>query len=259
MGIQFTVIIFIYTILQIMFLSDLEEFRAQYINRASIIKLKKQLCSVKNNRLIKRDPYQNAIFHFTRSGRITKTYHIRNNEIQNRLYVYKNNQIKKIIESSKTTNLPSFISEFEYNKKGKIKKETCCHFFDSELSYIELSLHKYKGNLEIINQFSTSGIDDAYHILRHYNDSGFVIEEKAIRNNDDFVYWHRHEYLGESFITNTTEYNEDGSLYYPSGIYVPEFKWETKKEFDNHGNWVRKIRYKNDEPWEITERTIEYY
>jgi hypothetical protein len=36
-------------------------------------------------------------------------------------------------------------------------------------------------------------------------------------------------------------------------------KWTFKYVYDNNNNWTQEIQFKNDKPYKITERTLEYF
>jgi len=136
---------------------------------------------------------------------------------------------------------------YEYNSKGKLIKETEDM---SDLSPdLMVSTYKYdeKGNL--IEYSSFSDYSEAF-IKYKYNDKNQLIEVKKplIEEGEytEYLIYDNNDNLLEKRYTNT-------------GYYEDWKEAHERYELDKQGNWIKKIKYEDNRPKEITLRTIEYY
>jgi hypothetical protein len=136
---------------------------------------------------------------------------------------------------------------YEYNSKGKLIKETEDM---SDLSPdLMVSTYKYdeKGNL--IEYSSFSDYSEAF-IKYKYNDKNQLIEVKKplIEEGEytEYLIYDNNDNLLEKRYTNT-------------GYYEDWKEARERYELDKQGNWIKKIKYEDNRPKEITLRTIEYY
>lgn len=136
---------------------------------------------------------------------------------------------------------------YEYNSKGKLIKETEDM---SDLSPdLMVSTYKYdeKGNL--IEYSSFSDYSEAF-IKYKYNDKNQLIEVKKTLIEEgeytEYLIYDNNDNLLEKRYTNT-------------GYYEDWKEARERYELDKQGNWIKKIKYEDNRPKEITLRTIEYY
>lgn len=126
----------------------------------------------------------------------------------------------------KTNKLTSQIKN-EYNEMGEIKKSTVLHFDESEKStYKTISVFDEKGNIveQVEHKFDIR-IESKW--TYKYDKSGNVAEESCacLKTNNE-----------ESKLNYTIHY-----------------------EFDAHNNWIKKVKYYDDDNVFIIERTIQYF
>ena len=136
---------------------------------------------------------------------------------------------------------------YEYNSKGKLIKET------EDMSDLSpdpmVSTYKYdkKGNL--IEYSSFSDYSEAF-IKYKYNEKNQLIEVKKplIEEGEytEYFIYDNNDNLLEKRYTNT-------------GYYEDWKEARERYELDKQGNWIKKIKYEDNRPKEITLRTIEYY
>jgi hypothetical protein len=242
-----------------MFLLDIELLKDYYVSDARKMKIKKYICSVKNGHLIKGSSANNdLILYFNKDGQLFNSFF--NNKFSNKknIYIYRNGKVDKVLEITAHDIKLNSLSVFEYDSDGRIKMEICTNYSNDEYYFEEIKMHSYKNNVETIKYTSTSGIEDDYTNILTYGDNQNVISDKAYINNN-FHYFLQFVYDKSGLVVDEIELEENGEKKMPTKSNINQFKWETKKDLDTNGNWVRKIRYKNDDPWEITERSIEYY
>lgn len=136
---------------------------------------------------------------------------------------------------------------YEYNSKGKLIKET------EDISDLSpdsmVSTYKYdeKGNL--IEYSSFSDYSEAF-IKYKYNEKNQLIEvKKPLIEEGEYT-----EYLIYDNNDNLIEKRHTNTGYYEDWKEARE-----RYELDKRGNWIKKIRFEDNRPKEITLRTIEYY
>jgi antitoxin component YwqK of YwqJK toxin-antitoxin module len=83
-----------------------------------------------------------------------------------------------------------------------------------------------------------------------YDDNRNIIEEKIFNNFGEFYSKEMFKYDSKGNLIEANKYNSHENL---------EEKWTLKYEFDEKGNWIKKVTYVDGEVTRITERTIDYY
>ena len=136
---------------------------------------------------------------------------------------------------------------YEYNSKGKLIKET------EDMSDLSpdpmVSTYKYDEMGNLIEYSSFSDYSEAF-IKYKYNEKNQLIEVKKplIEEGEytEYFIYDNNDNLLEKRYTNT-------------GYYEDWKEARERYELDKQGNWIKKIKYEDNRPKEITLRTIEYY
>lgn len=76
-----------------------------------------------------------------------------------------------------------------------------------------------------------------------------MIEDHQYSSNGNLNYKFTYEYDDKNNVIRQKEYESDKNLADRKYTY----------EYDDKGNWIKQIKYINNAPYEIIERTIEYY
>ena len=117
------------------------------------------------------------------------------------------------------------------NSKSKFK-------YDDDGNRIEGTIYDEEGEL-------------AAKLKNKYDDDGNMIEEKQYDKEGELTY--KWEY----------EYDDDGNpIEEKHTDYLSDTKEKTTyeyEEYDKKGNWTKRIWYRDDKPYRIEEREIEYY
>lgn len=174
-------------------------------------------------------------------GEVTKGIKAREDEWEFdyiRTYNHKGN----IIESNEYNSDGSlnFKRTYEYDDKGnKIKSNE--YKSDGSLGYKSISKYDNKGNLIEGNVCKLDGIQD-YRWTLKYDDKGNLIKKE---------YYGLHRPLK----------NNTGQWIAKRGPWKITLKSSStfKYEFDNKGNWIKRIDFYNNIPEHIIEREIEYF
>jgi hypothetical protein len=142
---------------------------------------------------------------------------------------------------------------YEYDNKGGMIED---NLWAPKYSHpIITRTHKYdeKGRLiESIDWWSYRKSKVMWKYVYEYNDNGKVSIEKLYKDDRGRI---------KEWVNTSYEYNENGdkirevikSARFDPSIYTFKYKYDEK------GNWIRRIQTDQGEPYQIMERTIEYY
>ena len=175
----------------------------------------------------------------------------------------------------------------ELNLKGNVESvvestyEAEEKFGDIEKDEFEYSF-KQEFN-EDGNKFEETWYDEEGELTSkwkfEYDDDGNQIEETQYKEEGELAARWKYKYDDDGNLVEETWYYEEGELpdkyeykYDDDGndiemkltYYIRDkkttviFTYEYE-EYDKKGNWTKKIIYRDDEPYEIEERDIEYY
>lgn len=161
---------------------------------------------------------------------------------------------------------------FEYDKKGNLIKQ---HLYREGSWLTEIYSKRIENGITIKEIQSKSEKQKKEKKILKYNDKGNVIEESEYDAKGNLLERITYKYDAEGREIEVNWENPNGFLVYSkyiktyndrgilSGVkYVyPNGNIEQyvySYEYDNQGNWIKKILYINDRP-SITERKIEYY
>ncbi len=185
-----------------------------------------------------------------------------------------NGRIIKLL-GFKPVNKASFSIDYIYDENGN-NIETRRLRSNGKLD--DFWKEKYDENgykTERIDYESDSTVEAKYN---YKNDtSGNVLEKTKILQDNTIGYRTTYKYnnrnlktelkeyssrnLDRPRTTRTYEYNDNDLVVKEvwNSIYSDKTVWTFDYEFDEHGNWIKQIQYKNDEPKYIVGRTIGYY
>jgi hypothetical protein len=173
-------------------------------------------------------------------------------------YIYKYDTNGNQIEVNGYSNIPGIIDGrerktiYKYDTNGN-KIEESWYDPDGSLSLITIFKYDSRGNQIEANCYNSDGSLLISRSTYKYDSRGNKIEDNfcfpypVCDSGDKYTF--KYDSRGNQIEEN--RYNSDGSL-----EYKHTFKYD---EYDKTGNWVRKIKFRNDKPLVITERKIEYY
>lgn len=261
-----------------MFLDQFEKYNSQYENGIKKISFRSSYPRIakKPIDLTIEKSHGNYDLFFNRKGLLLHSIHTEKPKNYKVIYGYNHKGILIAAMSllSEKNELIS-ISEFAYDDKGRIETETVRSFYYS-LGYdvTEERIHTYTDNKEEILMTSDDEEEDEHTLYLTYDSKQRVIEEKAIRNEDELVYWNKNEYDKDDNLIKEISLNEHGQ---PDGVYefLP-FKngltsgYNYKSKDTNYlrecsftlneiGHWTNQVMMNDGEPRYFYDRTIEYY
>jgi len=261
-----------------MFLYEFENYRSEYEKGARKISLR----SSRPNRpeqsgVLQPEPFQDKddLF-FNRKGLLLHSVHKRKNKNYKMIYGYNHREILvRIMSLLSETNTLQSLSEFEYDEKGRLVKEVVRSFhFGSESDFITENIHNYEGNTETV--FITTNLEDADEckIYTVYDRKQQVIEEKAILNEVELVWWLKNEYDKDGNLLKEISLDENGETegideYTPfdnglsSGYHYKSEETSYQREYffkyNERGHWIHQVTKDDGESKYFFDRTIEYY
>ena len=167
---------------------------------------------------------------------------------------------KKALDSFKT---------FEYTVKGSRIKST---HYDANGRIEGAWIYKYDAKGNLIYTFTSLFTSYNYK----YDDNGNLIEGIVSGDEGGPVCISTYKYDDNGNTIEENNYNPDGSLiskitfeYDDKGNYIERNSYDTegsfweketfKYKFDEEGNWIKRITFKNQIPESIEEREYEYY
>jgi hypothetical protein len=178
----------------------------------------------------------------SRGGKYTSKYDAKGNQIEVNGY----SNIPGIIDGRERKTI------YKYDTNGN-KIEESWYDPDGSLSLITIFKYDSRGNQIEANCYNSDGSLLISRSTYKYDSRGNKIEDNfcfpypVCDSGDKYTF--KYDSRGNQIEEN--RYNSDGSL-----EYKHTFKYD---EYDKTGNWVRKIKFRNDKPLVITERKIEYY
>ncbi len=141
------------------------------------------------------------------------------------------------------------VQKFKYDENG-CRISTHEYNLDGTLKYYQTYKNDKNGNQVQLNSF-----DKNDHLVSKtefkYDKKENLIEEVVYLKKDDF-YKTTYEYDTKGNVVKVKRYVKNDSLNVDMEII-------SKYEFDKKGNWLKKVDYKNDNPFFMTKREYEYY
>ena len=128
------------------------------------------------------------------------------------------------------------IEKSEYNSDEELKRKYI-YKYDEKGNRIEKSKYKSDGNLR-------------YKYIYKYDEEGNSIETSKYKSNEslDFKFTNKFDENGNKIESN--KFNSEGSL---------KSEWNYEYQYDEQGNWIKKVGFENGTPTYIREREFEYY
>ena len=228
------------------------------------------------NLILKPFPYNYDLF-FNRKGTLLHSIHFDKSDKYKIIYGYDNdNRLVCSFELSSIHNVLNEINEFSYDADGRILLESCRELnLDPNYDYTTEYIHTYTDNKEITHITTNCEEDDEHTVFDTYDEKKRLIETKAFRNGEEFIYCERYEYNEQNILIRSISINEEG---YPDGVseYPPPiskdmecaFKYsstgvsflkEYAYSYNEKGHWINQVVLKDGMPNHIIDRTIEYY
>ena len=134
---------------------------------------------------------------------------------------------------------------YKYDEEGNLIEE---NIHDSDGDPVTKQLYDKQGNRIQLNKY----LNGRLHECLLYDEKGNIIEKRIYESN------------GDPIVKMTCKYDEKGNYVEAIRTNSPwgrrdrtEYKYEY--EFDNKGNWINRLGFKDDRLIEITEREIEYF
>lgn len=168
------------------------------------------------------------------SSKIINKFDLNNNEVDSRVYVSNGSLYRKTLSKFDDDNfkIQEEVSEFDGSRLVVIKKESMEN--DERGNVIKENSYDEKGNLE-------------YFYMYTYNEKDNKLEETFSKEGGN--------------TKKTNKYNKSGHCF--EGIEylndVLKDKFTNVFQYDNKGNWVKRIHYNNGVISSIDERKIKYY
>jgi hypothetical protein len=219
----------------------------------------------------------NYDLYFNRHGVLLHSVHMEKNNNFKAIYGYNRKGVLISIMTllSEKNELLS-MSEFEYDKQGRIETETDRSFFYNPDEVLTTEyIHTYADNKEEIFMSSDSELDeDEYTEYLTYDNKLKVIEDKLIRNEEELVWWNKTEYNSTGEIAKEFSLNSRGE---PDGVYAflktengmskgynftserSNYLREYDYTFNKQGHWIHQVMLNDGEPRYFYDRAIEYY
>lgn len=261
-----------------MFLDEFEKYNSQYEKgikkisvRSSYPKIVKEPIDLKLEK-----SHGNYDLFFNRKGLLLHSVHTEKTKKFKVIYGY---NCKGILIATKSLlsekNELISLSDFEYDEKGRIATETVRSFYYSlEYDVTEERIHAYTDNKEEILMTSDDEKENEHTLYLTYDSKQRVVEEKAIRNKDEFVYWNKNEYDKDDNLIKEISLNEHGQ---PEGVYeflpfkyglTSGYNYKSKdtnylREYlytmNEKGHWINQVMMNDGEPRYFHDRIIVYY
>ena len=212
---------------------------------------------------------------FNQKGVLLHSVHLEKNKNFKIFYGYnRNGKLVSAFQLMSNTNELLEISEFSYDESGRILKEMCRSFeYNSYPPVISEYNHSYNGAVKE-TLITLDDYDDDYIIYSTFNGQNNLVEEKAIRGEDELVYWSKYEYAADETLVREISLDSNGNqdgLYeflYPDNEVSTGYKYTSAKEsylrevsfeYNEKGHWVSQILITDGEPKYLYDRAIEYY
>jgi YD repeat-containing protein len=141
-------------------------------------------------------------------------------------------------------------SKFKYDDDGNLIEETI-YDKEGELTYKWEYEYDDDGNLIESNRYNKEG--ELNFKLKFKYDDGNLIEEKQYNEEGELTdKWEfKYDDDGNQIKVKHTDYSSD-----TKETTTSTYKYE---EYDKKGNWTKRVLYRDDKPYQIQEREIEYY
>lgn len=260
-----------------MLLIEIEIFISQYEKGAKKISLRSTRPTIiKENFHLKLEPaHGNYDLFFNKNGVLLHSVHTERNKSYKIIYGYnKEGAIHTAMQLISEKNELVEISEFIYDENGRIETELCRAFSSSFGETLKERIHSYSENTEEIFMTSDDKDEDEHTLYLTFDKNKRKIEEKAVRNNEELVWWNKSEYNEKGELIKEISLNEKGEqdgLYEffpnPNGIesgyryssrdsnYLREYAFE----FNEKNIWISQVMINDGEPKYCYNRVIEYY
>lgn len=147
------------------------------------------------------------------------------------------------------------VAEYKYDNEDRIIQETYRTIEDNkEDEEISENTYSYSKNKTIIKRICGIEGDECEEYII-YNERRQVIEQKAILNNDEVIWWEKFEYDDSGKIIRELDIFENGE----SKEVHHDNSRESILTYNNKGHWIRETVMDDGEPIILRERIIEYF
>lgn len=163
---------------------------------------------------------------------------------------------------------------YKYDKKGNNIERSYTYFLDESNDFKTLYEYDNDGNKVQESTYDKYGIQNTIIFYKH-DTNGNLIEEKVYSKSDlfytnEFKYDSKGNILEDIQTTSENEkikisnkYDSNGNLISKIRISSQnkeyDFNYSYQYDYDNLGNWIKRVKFTNGKPQFIRERTIEYY
>ena len=261
-----------------MFLGEFEKYLSEYQKGMKKISFRSTRPKIikENFHLKIEQSHGNYDLSFNRKGLLLHSVHTEKNQSFKIIYSYNRKGVlivamKLLSEKNELLSL----SEFVYDDKGRIETETVRSFYYS-LGYdvTEEHIHTYTDNKEEIFMTSDDEDEDEHTFYLTYDSKQRVMEEKAIRNKDELVWWNKNEYDKDGNLIREISLGKNGAqdgiyefLPFKNGLtsgynykskdknYLREYSYTLNEK----GHWINQVMLNDGEPIYFYDRTIEYF
>ncbi len=263
---------------------DYEKYIGHYVPGAKKISVRSKTLqlNLKEIDLKVKKSFGNYDLFFNKVGKLMHSVHYENEHSSKVLYAYdENDLLLSELQLQSITNILISDKIYTYDEHDRIKSIMYKSGFTKYGTFdYEEEIHEYNGRNEIITfikveQFSDEEFEeDEHEFFITYNDKQQLIEEKAIRNGIELVYWQQYEYDLNGNMRFEYSLDKTGTI---DGVYTylaeingistgfnfkdkdEEFVRLSEYQFNEKGHWVAETSFLNGEPRYIHERIIDYY
>jgi hypothetical protein len=193
---------------------------------------------------------------------LTYAYDDKSNRIEEARYNTVGTLVHKAKFAYKYNDSGKVIEKDEVSDTSRLSKQSETYVYDAKGNLVEENWYITVG---IVISKTTSKFDDKGNIIEtaHYNDrtpemrvtykmgnDGKLAEETWYNKGTKFNIMYTYKYDDKGNKSEMNWCKENGKSFK---------KWTFKYVYDNNNNWTQEIQFKNDKPYKITERTLEYF
>ena len=260
-----------------MFLAQFKKYNSQYelgiktiSFRSSYPKILKEPIDLKLEK-----SFDNYDLFFNSKGLLLHSIHTEKRNNFKVIYGYnRKGSLISIMKLISEINELDSLSEFEYDNKGRIETERVRSFYNTGWNDTTEYIHTYTDNTEEIFITCDNEEEEDGTFYYTYDNKKRIIEEKAIRGENEFIYWNKNEYDEDDNLIREFSLDENGE---PAGVYeflpvknglISGYNYKSKDgsyrrdylfTLNEKGHWTNQVMLTDGEPRYFYDRTIEYY
>jgi hypothetical protein len=218
----------------------------------------------------------NYDLYFNKQGLLLHSVHFETHKNYKIIYGYnRKGKLLSTIQLMSESNELLELSQFTYDVKGRISKEIVYSYeYNTYPPSLRECEHSYDGNCTKTLLKSSDDENNYCTFFSIFDNENKLIETKAIRHEDELMYWNKYEYDCAGLLKKEISLDENG---FQVGLYefLPHINGLSKGyrfsssdksylreiayEFNEKGHWITQVLFNDDEPRYFYEREIDYY